>query len=649
MSRLGVMLFHLSEALSRPRKRLVLLSLDVALVPLALGAAALVSEPELSGMRALWGILILGAAAGLLSVRLGIHAVKLNAYETSAIIRTALLALLLGVLAFALARQAGVQRPLAGVVVFAVFYFVLSVGLRFAMLHLLLWACRAGQNRRAVLIYGAGSTGMQLAAALRTHHTIVPVGFIDDNPALDGLTVAGLRVWPSESLPDIVRKHAVRRVLLAMPSAPPARHMQILNRLRGMSLEVLALPSFAQLVGEEELMERLKPVAPGDFLGRRQLEQELRRGDEAYRGRTILVTGAGGSIGSELCRQLLHCAPARIILFEVSEIALYTIEQELRDKIGRRGIEIVPVLGTVMDSRLVRMVMAGHKVQVVFHAAAYKHVPLVEANPVAGLANNVLGTRVLAEAAHEAGVDSFIFVSTDKAVRPTNVMGASKRLAELVVQDLARRSRHTVFSMVRFGNVLGSSGSVIPLFQSQIARGGPVTLTHEEVTRYFMTIGEAARLVILSGAFSAQDQGGSRGGDVFVLDMGEPIRIRDLARQMIEAAGYRVRGPDQPDGDIEIVTIGLRPGEKLHEELLIGEGLLTTPHPKILRAQEEGLSELEIAAALRSLRDAVALGDADAACGVIRRWVRGYEPAVPGAGSEVPSAASGAEPGQRAQ
>ena len=278
------------------------------------------------------------------------------------------------------------------------------------------------------------------------------------------------------------------------------------------------------------------------------------------------------------------------------------------------------MLGSVTDSQLARSVMTDHGVEIVFHAAAYKHVPLVEANPIAGLANNVLGTRTLAAAANDAGVRKFVLISTDKAVRPTNVMGASKRLAELVIQDLAKRSRGTVFSMVRFGNVLGSSGSVIPLFKNQIANGDPITLTHEDVTRYFMTITEAARLVLLAGSYS--DANG--GGDVFVLDMGEPVKIRDLARQMIAAAGLTVRSPDNPNGDIEIIVTGLRPGEKLHEELLIGEGLLPTPHPKIMRAQEQSLSELQMATVLRALRAAVTSGNVHAALDLIHANVEGY-------------------------
>jgi len=370
-------------------------------------------------------------------------------------------------------------------------------------------------------------------------------------------------------------------------------------------------------------------VAAGRFLGRAPLDAELPGGAETYVGQSILISGAGGSIGSELCRQLMSCAPDRLVLLENSELALYTLEQELKVLAERLKIEVVPVLGSVTEGALVRRVMTRHKVTIVLHAAAYKHVPLVEVNPAAGLTNNVLGTQTLAVAAGECGVKRFILISSDKAVRPKNVMGASKRMAEIVVQDLASRSNvaggGTIYSMVRFGNVMGSSGSVIPLFHDQISRGGPITLTHREVTRYFMTIPEAARLVLVAGSFAA-------GGEVFVLDMGDPIPIYNLARQMIEAAGYRVRDEATPEGDIEIVLTGLRPGEKLHEELLIGEGQITTPHPKILQAREAHLSEIEVAAALKALRAAVAEGDEAAMRAVIARWVEGGQVFAPDAG-----------------
>ncbi|MCC6306825.1 MAG: polysaccharide biosynthesis protein, partial [Rhodobacteraceae bacterium] len=409
-----------------------------------------------------------------------------------------------------------------------------------------------------------------------------------------------------------------------------------------MGLDVHALPSFAQLVGEEPLIDKFRPVAPGRMLGRDQLDAEVPGTRAAYRGRVVLVSGAGGSIGSELCRLLLACRPRRLVLFEVSEIALYSLDRELREQAGEGPVEIVAVLGSVTDSRMARAVMQAQGVEIVFHAAAYKHVPLVEDNPVAGMANNVLGTRTLADAAREAGVRRFVQVSSDKAVRPRSIMGASKRLAEMVIQDMARRSPRTAFSIVRFGNVLGSSGSVIPLFQDQIARGGPVTVTGRDVTRYFMTVSEACRLVLGVGSFGMGGEAGEPvSGTVFVLDMGRPVRIVDLARQMIQASGYSVRDEDHPDGDIAIEFIAMRKGEKVHEELLIGEGLLTTPHPKILHAREDCLSELEVAAALRAVRAAVATGDAEAARAVARDFVPGYAATDEGAVARTAPAGPG--------
>ncbi len=623
-------LFAFVSHLSRSQKRGMLLSLDALSAPVALLIAALIVRASLPGDAApaslmLYLPLVAAFAAGA-SALCGLHRIKLNAFESRAIMR-ALVAAALVTLAFAaVAMRPGLAWQHTGVILFGLLYFLLSVGARLAVLPLLMWVLRFGLTRKRVLIYGAGNTGLQLAAALGNHESIAPVAFVDDNVGLQGMSVAGLRIWSSDRIADLTRSHDVDRVILAMPSVPLPQQVQIARRLEAMGLVVMSVPSFAQLIGEEALIDTITHVAPGRFLGRRQLDDNVLPGARAYRDRVVLVSGAGGSVGSELCRQVLTMRPRRLVLFEVSEIALYTIHRELEELTADLAIEIVAVLGSTTDSRMARAVMRDYGVEVVLHAAAYKHVPLVEANPIAGLANNVLGTRTIGDAAHEAGVKRFVFVSTDKAVRPINVMGASKRLAELVIQDLARRSHGTVFSMVRFGNVLGSSGSVIPLFKEQIARGGPVTLTHEDVTRYFMTIAEAARLVLLAGSLPEQPSSESRscGGDVFVLDMGTPVRIRDLAVQMIEAAGYSVRDDENPEGDIEIVVTGLRRGEKLHEELLIGEGMVTTPHPKILRAQESCLSELQMAACLRALRAAIASGDADAARAVIFDYVEGY-------------------------
>ncbi|SLN34641.1 UDP-N-acetyl-alpha-D-glucosamine C6 dehydratase [Roseovarius albus] len=353
-----------------------------------------------------------------------------------------------------------------------------------------------------------------------------------------------------------------------------------------------------------------------DLLGREQLEEELPAVSGTFEGRNVLVTGAGGSIGSELCRQIIRCNPKHLILLDHSELLLFKIHNELRDKAP--DLRITAVLGSVTDKPLINEVIGENDINIVLHAAAYKHVPMVEDNALQGMQNNVIGTKVVADAAKQYDVDRFILVSTDKAVRPSSAMGASKRLAELVIQDLATRSNHTRFSMVRFGNVLGSSGSVIPLFQDQIAHGGPVTLTHSDVTRYFMTIPEAVRLVLLAGSFA-------RGGDVFVLDMGKPVPIRHLARQMIEASGLTVKNETNPDGDIAIEITGLRPGEKLHEELLIGSDMLTTPHPKIMRAQKTHLSEIEMANVLQSLRQAIETRNRTLLGTIATQWIERAE------------------------
>ena len=626
MGKLRNLLFKIVDALPRRHKQLVFLFVDVALVPVALYLATALASNRLFPLSALsasgWLYLVLPVVAGLLASALGIPKIKLKSYESLAILKTGALSVLLCACTFAVLALTGSFMLNVAVILFGLFYFLASVGVRVAMLRALLWVLRSGQPRCRVLIYGAGTTGMQLAAALRNHDGITPVAFIDDNKALQSLTISGLRVLSPGRIEHIVRTLEIDRVLMAMPSTSTPKQAQIARRLQTLGLDVLALPSFAQLIGTEALIDNLAPVSAGHFLGRKQVEPLLPEGSSAYVGRSILVSGAGGSIGSEICRQLMQHRPARLVLFEVSEIALYNIDRELRDMAEAAGIDIVPLLGSVTDSRTARMAMSGHAVEVVIHAAAYKHVPLVESNPIAGLSNNVLGTRVLADAADEAGVGRFILISTDKAVRPTNIMGASKRLAEMVIQDLAKRSQRTNFSMVRFGNVLGSSGSVVPLFREQIARGGPVTVTHEDVTRYFMTITEAVRLVLLAGSFSQPGQ--PSGADVLVLEMGEPMRIRDLAEQMIRTAGYSVRNDADPEGDIEIKVIGLRPGEKLHEELLIGAGLLTTPHSKILRAREASPSELDMAMALQSLRGAVARGDSEAARAVAVAHVEGY-------------------------
>ncbi|WP_246802550.1 nucleoside-diphosphate sugar epimerase/dehydratase [Donghicola eburneus] len=505
---------------------------------------------------------------------------------------------------------AGIDIPIRAWIAAAACNSLLSIGARALVRQMLLAVYRKGDNRLRIVIYGAGQTGQQLAAALKTDRSVEIIGFVDDNPTLQSQTISGLKVHSPIKVKALCDKRQVDRVILAMPSVSLPRQRQISRRLNEMGCETRLLPSFAEMMNRTANSEEQRFDANA-VLNRARLEDQIPETGESYEGKVVMITGAGGSIGSELCRQIFSCKPKKIVLVDHSEFALYAISKELH-ALNRR-IKIASVLMSVTDRKGIERVMRSKGVQVVLHAAAYKHVPIVENNELAGLWNNVFGTKITAEAARSVGVERFILVSTDKAVRPSNVMGASKRLAELVIQDLATRSSGTRFSMVRFGNVLGSSGSIIPLFEEQIASGGPVTVTHPEVTRFFMTIPEASRLVLLAGSFT-------RGGDVFVLDMGQPVRIAQVARQMIEAAGYSVRDHDNKDGDIEIRYIGMRPGEKLHEELLIGQDMLTTPHPKILRAREGRLSEIQVASALNDIRLAIESGDSEAARAAAFKW-----------------------------
>jgi len=610
------------NSVSRAQRVYVLLGIDLVLIPAALLFTFLVQSLPTSAPDTLMKTLpilpylLLGGAG--LSMWMGIPRIKLNAYEAYAVGLTAVYASVIAMGSGLLAMLAGLGLPSGTHVIFGISYFVFLVAGRAAMFHVVVAIYRRGEPRCRVLIYGAGSTGTQLATALKAHDSIDPVAYVDDNHSLQGVTLAGLTVYPPAHIAELVESRCIDRVLLALPSMSQPKRAQIARRLQKMGVEVQALPSFAQLIGEETLIDKLTPVAPQNFLGRTAHDVALGATCDSYAKRTVLVSGAGGSIGSELCRQVLVCSPERLLLYEQSELALYTVHQELSQLTAGTGIEIVPVLGSVTNLNQVRRVLSDFNVQVVLHAAAYKHVPLVEANPLAGLGNNVLGTQTLAREAAEAGVERFILISSDKAVRPTNVMGASKRLAEQVVQDLASRHTGTIFTMVRFGNVLGSSGSVVPLFQDQIGRGGPVTVTDLHVKRYFMTIREAVQLVLQAGSEA-------QGGEIFVLDMGKPVAIVDLARQVIESAGYAVRDEANPEGDIEIEIIGLRPGEKLEEELTLSAGLIGTRHPKIFCAHEDGLSEIEVAAVLRGLRQALSSSDEAAARALISRWVEGYQ------------------------
>ena len=478
--------------------------------------------------------------------------------------------------------------------------------------------------RPKALIYGAGTTGRQLAAAMQSSHAMQVVGFLDDDDRLHGHLLNDLPIYKPGDLSALVGTLGIRDVLLAMPSIGRARRNQILAEMRLAHVAVRTLPSVTDLAQGKATVSDLHELDIDDLLGREPVSPNHLLLSKNTSTKVVLVTGAGGSIGSELCRQIMRMQPATLLLVEQSEFALYVIHQELeqvRQATNGAGsvTTIVPLLASVQDPDRLNEIMATWKPDTVYHAAAYKHVPLVEHNPAAGVKNNVLGTLHAAQAASRHGVSDFVLISTDKAVRPTNIMGASKRLAEMVLQALAAGSTGTRFTMVRFGNVLGSSGSVVPKFRQQIRDGGPITLTHPDITRYFMTIPEAAQLVIQAGAMA-------KGGDVFVLDMGQSVRIMDLAKRMVELSGLTLRDEAHPEGDIAIEITGLRPGEKLYEELLIGDNPKSTSHARIMKAHEDFLSWSVLAPALQALEISLQANDVAAIRQQMAVLVSGYIP-----------------------
>ena len=491
-----------------------------------------------------------------------------------------------------------------------------SAGIRLATLP-------ANIDRRPVIIFGAGDLGVQLLGSLRRGFDRETVAFIDTEPSLWRQYVAGLKVHHPDRLGPLIERHQVREILVALPEGRRRECRRILKELESYPIEVKILPAVEDIASGRVRVTDLRPLEVNDLLGREKVPANNELLVRKTRDRSILVTGAGGSVGSELVRQLLREGPRRIVLFDLSEAALYEIEHEAMDLVSAFAPDIarpqiVAVLGSVLDTGHVRETLARHEIEVIYHAAAYKHVPIVEQNPICGLWNNTFGAAVVAECAKAAGVELMVLISTDKAVRPTNVMGASKRLAELVLQAGAVNGGATIFTMVRFGNVLDSSGSVVRRFRRQISTGGPVTVTHPEIIRYFMSIPEAAELVIQAGAMA-------KGGDVFVLDMGEPVRIDDLARLMVRLTGLDVKGPDNPDGDIAIAYTGLRPGEKLYEELLIGANTTATEHPRIWRSDEPFLPPAELERELNVLKAAIQMRDVETMQAVLMRTVEGYQ------------------------
>jgi FlaA1/EpsC-like NDP-sugar epimerase len=463
---------------------------------------------------------------------------------------------------------------------------VLFIGMflfRFIILSALRFLEFRNTNRIPIAIYGAGANGTQLASNLYNSKFYKAIAFVDDNPHLQGLDISGIRVYKPKKLKNLLEKGLIKEIFISDPLKTEDRRNTFLASLANLSCKIQEIPGYEEVIQSGDIVKSLRVVEPEELLGRTRVEIEGEEINSFYENNNIFVSGGGGSIGSELCRKIMKHKPHRLIIFDISEYNLYQIEKELRPLADKLDIELVALLGCVTNKEHLSRLFRMYEIRVVLHAAAYKHVPLVEANILQGIKNNFLGTKSIVETAAECGVNNFTLVSTDKAVRPTSIMGASKRLAEMVLQNISKTNNNCTFSMVRFGNVLGSSGSVVPVLKEQIENGGPVIITHKEVTRYFMTLNEAAHLVLMASLYA-------KGGDVFVLDMGKPVKIYDLAKNMIKLSGHTVRDENNPKGDIEIKVGKLRPGEKLFEELLVGENTFPTEHPKILRAMENCLS-----------------------------------------------------------
>jgi FlaA1/EpsC-like NDP-sugar epimerase len=525
----------------------------------------------------------------------------------------------------------GIPRTLS--VLHPLVFLLMLTGSRVALSSLLIQALYSGplrQKRKRILIYGAGSAGQQLASSVQHDRQIQLIGFVDENPVLSNRSLEGKPIWHTDDLERILALEDVDEVFLGLSEASRSTRRKIVERLRAQApdVRVRMLPSISEIAFEKVSINDLRDVQIEELLGRDEVAPDPELMGRNITDKCVVVTGAGGSIGSELCRQIVHQRPRMLVLIEQSEHALYLIDAELKELKEREGLNVETVAELVDVAQISECNRPFEKWRpdTVFHAAAYKHVPLLESNPLQGIRNNVLGTQNVCLAAEAVGTSTFILVSTDKAVRPTSVMGASKRVCELIVQSRAMVQQAMTYSGVRFGNVLGSSGSVVPLFRRQIEKGGPVTVTHSDVTRYFMTIPEASQLVIQAGAMAD-------GGDIFLLDMGEPVRVRDLAKAMIELSGLTVRDEVNPDGDIEIVEIGLRPGEKLHEELLIEEDAQPTPHPRIVHARESTIDWLHLQQRLNEMSDAIDKGDSDKAINLLRLLVPGFrsvpEPSEP--------------------
>ncbi|HEY2682909.1 MAG TPA: nucleoside-diphosphate sugar epimerase/dehydratase [Steroidobacteraceae bacterium] len=609
--------------LSRPAKRALTLSVDAVMMLLALWLTLSLRAEHAYFDPADWPAYLAVALVSLpIFIRMGLYRAVIRFLGHNAVFAVAGAVIVSGAVLGGLGEWLQIHALRWSVVAsYSCFTLLYVAGSRFLVRYYLLQRYIQPTLAR-VAIYGAGEAGARLSTVLSTTRAFDPVIFLDDNRSLVGRMVNGIKVHSPDKLPMLVNEFQIDRVLLAIPSLARHRRREILSHLEPLGVHVQTVPEIEQLVTGNADVGDLREVDVADLLGREAVPPKAALFGACIRDRVVMVTGAGGSIGSELCRQIIGQGPKRLILFELSELALYNVERELKAIAERDSlqVELVGLIGSAHHRVRMRDVMNAYRVQTVYHAAAYKHVPIVEQNIVEGIHNNVISTWNCAEAAHDTEVETFVLVSTDKAVNPTNVMGASKRFAEIVLQGLQRRGSKTRFCMVRFGNVLASSGSVVPLFQEQIRAGGPVTVTHPEVIRYFMTIPEAAQLVIQAGSMA-------EGGDVFVLDMGKPVRIGDLARRMIHLMGLTVKDDQHPEGDIEIAYTGLRPAEKLFEELLIGNNVRGTQHPMILRAVEHSLAWDQVQFALDEMTTAMNRFDCQRALQVLRDVVEEYRPA----------------------
>jgi FlaA1/EpsC-like NDP-sugar epimerase len=606
-----------------PLKRVIAICADAIMMPLALWAALSLKSGTPAFSVADWPAYVAVVAVSTpIFVQMGLYRAVIRFLGYQALFAVAFAIVLSGTLLRFLGAGFGITALSWSVVtIYSCLALLYVAGSRIVVRYYLLTRYIQPTVAR-VAIYGAGDAGARLSTALLTTRAFDPLVFVDDKRSLQGRMVNGIKVHAPEQLPQLIKDRNIDRILLALPSLTRRRRHEILSGLEPLGVHVQTVPEFEQLVTGNATVGDIREVDVSDLLGRDSVPPKAGLFDACIRDRVVMVTGAGGSIGSELCRQIIGLGPRRLILFEMSELALYNIHRELRTFASQHSltVDLVGLIGNAHHKSRVRDILQAYRVQTVYHAAAYKHVPIVEQNVIEGIHNNVIATWYAAEAAHETEVDTFVLVSTDKAVNPTNVMGATKRFAEIVLQGLHRRGSKTRFCMVRFGNVLASSGSVVPLFNEQIKAGGPVTVTHPEVIRYFMTIPEAAQLVIQAGSMA-------EGGDVFVLDMGKPVRIGDLARRMINLMGLTVRDEQHPDGDIEISYTGLRPAEKLYEELLIGNNVAGTEHPMILRAIEHSLPWERVQFLLEEILVAMSRFDCHRALHVLGEVVEEYKPA----------------------